>query len=570
MMDDLSSDDAAVSRIGSSLELLADMGRDFAGSGDIDGTLGRALQRITDYLDAEGGALFLLEDEGRILTCHSCVGQTEITGITLKSDHGIVGRCVQTNTGEIVRDVALDPSFDSSVDEQTGFTTKSILCAPLSIKDEVIGSIELINKKGGDNLFDEGDLTLLEVLSSSAALAILNARMSEKLVEQEKVRRELELAAEIQRNLLPAEREDGFPVAGINIPARTVSGDFYDFFPLEDGRIVFCLGDVSGKGINAALLMAKTASLFRCLGKTILSPGKLLGLINAEICETSTRGMFVTMVAGNFDPESNTVCIANAGHEPPLFMADGALPQSFEADAPPIGISTLVVPEEGYPEEILSLDQGSLYIFTDGVTEGTLEDGSMLGVEGVVDILNDGAGQPLATRLGAIVARVHRGDGDLHDDLTILGVSQARAVMSGRDLDAPILNKTVSAQAKNLKAIRTSVKDALAEHDIGEEISRDVVLVINEACQNIIRHAYGHECEEDISLEILFKNNELSIDLRDQAPPADLDKIKPRQIEDIKPGGLGTHFISEIMDEVTYSHRKSGQGNKLHMLKRTT
>ena len=131
------------------LELLADMGREFASSLDIEKTLMRAIDRITRHVGAEGGALFLLDETGETLTCQACVGATIITGLTLKSDEGIVGRCVQDNAGEIVRDVDADPSFQKSVDEQTGFTTRSILCAPMSVKDQRIGAIELVNKLGG-------------------------------------------------------------------------------------------------------------------------------------------------------------------------------------------------------------------------------------------------------------------------------------------------------------------------------------------------------------------------------------------------------------------------------------
>ena len=258
------------------LRLLADLGQDFAASLDIEETLRSAIERITTYLDAAGGALFMLEEGGSKLRCHACHGATEITGLTLNSEQGIVGRCVQTDSGTIVRDTAGDPDFDISADEQTGFTTRSILCAPLSVHGEKIGAIELVNKLSEDGQFTEADLAILQAMSSAAALAIINARMAAELMEQERVRRELELAAEIQRGLLPEDRGDGFPVHGINRPARTVSGDFYDFFQLDDGRICFNLGDVSGKGMNAALLMAKTASLYRCLGKTIHQSGLLL------------------------------------------------------------------------------------------------------------------------------------------------------------------------------------------------------------------------------------------------------------------------------------------------------
>ncbi|MBT4219260.1 MAG: GAF domain-containing protein, partial [Rhodospirillaceae bacterium] len=234
------------------LELLSDMGQDFATSLDIDETLRHGLQRIADYVGAEGGALFLLDESGEMLECTACVGPTEIVGLKLGSSEGIVGRSVQENTGEIVRDVSKDPNFKTEVDAESGFTTRSILCAPLSVKDERIGAIELVNKTSGDGLFDDNDLFFLQSLASSAALAILNARMAEALVEQERVKRELELAAEIQRSLLPDEKGEEYPVHGVNCPARTVSGDFYDYFPLPDGRIYFNLGDVSGKGMNAA------------------------------------------------------------------------------------------------------------------------------------------------------------------------------------------------------------------------------------------------------------------------------------------------------------------------------
>ncbi len=121
---------------------------------------------------------------------------------------------------------------------------------------------------------------MLQTLASAAALAINNAHMAKDLVEQERVNRELELAAEMQRGLLPGKQPATFPVCGINLPAYEMSGDFYDFFELEDGRIYFSLGDVSGKGIDAALLMSKTSSLFRCLGKTIYEPAVLLATIN--------------------------------------------------------------------------------------------------------------------------------------------------------------------------------------------------------------------------------------------------------------------------------------------------
>ncbi len=548
------------------LELLALMGADFASTRDLETTLAKAVERITRYLDAAGGALFMLDDSGEKLRCHACSGETEISGMVLDSDQGIVGRCVQENVGEIVRDVSKDASFNKGVDAETGFTTRSILCAPMSVRGERIGAIELVNKLGGDGLFAPSDLSVLQGLSSSAALAIVNARQAEALVEQERVKRELELAAEIQRSLLPGIRPEPFPIHGINVPARTVSGDFFDFFEIEDGTICFNLGDVSGKGMNAALLMAKTASLYRCLGKTITSPGKLLGIINREICETATRGMFVTMVGGHFDPSSGVVRLANAGHEPPLFRRRDGTYTALPAELPPLGIMPVAGPDEDFPETELSLDGGTLYIFTDGVTEGYIEGGETLEVEGLKAMLDANADMPAADRLNAVISRIRQTAGPLRDDLTLLAVNDAGPARQA--VGVGLLRINFPSVAGELKSVREAVAGVLENEGCPASTRTDMVLAVDEACQNVIRHAYKGNAEGEIVLEIRRDGDDLIVLLRDFADTVDVKKIKPRDLEDIRPGGLGTHFIQEIMDEVDFAPPPGNSGNLLTMKKR--
>lgn len=554
------------------------MGQDFATSLDIDETLRQGLKRITDYVGAEGGALFLLDETGEKLTCTASNGPIDLDGLTLNSDEGIVGRSVQMDVGEIVRDVSKDPHFQNAVDAETGFTTRSILCAPMSVKEEKIGAIELVNKSSGDGLFDEHDLHLLRSLSSSAALSIKNARMAEALVEQERVRRELELAAEIQRSLLPDEGGEESPIHGVNCPARTVSGDFYDFFPLEDGRICFNLGDVSGKGMNAALMMAKTASLFRCLGKTIHRPGRLLALINDEICETATRGMFVTMAGGLYDPKTGIVKMANAGHEPPLVYMGGEDFEAFEADAPPLGIMPSFS-DDGIPEVEIDLDGGTLYIFTDGVTEGYLEDGSELEAEGLKRILIDKAADPANARLQAVIECINRENVALRDDLTLLAIDDGlnkiereKQGLGGRRLDAntseTVFHLNFPSQADRLKLVRSAVFDTAMLCGCSEGIARDIVIAVDEACQNVIRHAYKGSPDGQVVLDIARDGDNIVLSLRDFADPVDPSKIKPRDLDDLRPGGLGTHFIKEVMDEVDFLPPPDGDGNLLRMVRR--
>ena len=411
---------------GDTVELLSEMSRDFAASMDIVETLRKALARITSYLDAEAGSLFLLENDDTELVCVACDGPVDITGLRIPAKQGIVGSCIRDNICQMVRDVAENPDFAAEIDAQTGFTTRSILCSPMSVKEQRIGAIEVLNKKCGKRwwlteephgLFEENDRHVLQALSSSAALAILNARMAEELVEQEKLRRELELAAEIQRGLLPERQPSPFPVCGVNFPARGVSGDFYNFFPLEDGRIGFAIGDVSGKGMNAALLMAKTSSLYRSLGRETTNPGHLLAKVNEEICETATKGMFVTMVGGVYDCKKDRLVLANAGHEPPLYRDRNGTFRNFEADAPPLGIA----PGTEFSEIELPLEGGALYIFTDGVTESHVGDEDMLGVDGLKAMIGELSGLSMPQRLDTIAGRLS-GKGDLFDDLTLLAV----------------------------------------------------------------------------------------------------------------------------------------------------
>lgn len=397
--------------------LLAEMTRDFAGSLDLDATLRRALGSIATHVGAAAGSLWMLEPGGAELLCVASVGASPITGARLATSEGILGKCVRENAGQRVLDVRRDPHFSKKIDEQSGFVTRSILCAPMTFSERVLGAIELINKRGGDGCFAPDDARLLEVLASSAALAVANAQLARAQVEHERMRRELELAAEIQQGLLPAPRPAPFPVQAVNLPARSVSGDFFDFLELPDGSVAFCLGDVSGKGMNAALLGARTASLYRCFARELPGPGALLARLDAELAESVTRGMFVTLAAGRYDPRRGRVRLANAGHEPPLLRAaDGGF-ASFPAEAPPLG----VLGDAHFPECELELAGGVLYVFSDGLTEACAADGKLLGPEGVVRLLERFASKPLRERIDAVAGLL--ATLGLRDDATLLGVS---------------------------------------------------------------------------------------------------------------------------------------------------
>lgn len=253
-------------------------------------------------------------------------------------------------------------------------------------------------------------------------LAMANAALRDRLTEQLRVGDSLEMAADLQQSLQPHCEPGALPIWGVNLPARKLSGDFFDFYPLDGERIAFALGDVSGKGMNAALLMAKTIGLFRCLGKRIGEPAALLEAINAELRETASRGMFVTMVAGHYCSADGSVRFANAGHLPPLFRRRDRSYESFPAASPPLGI----VESLRAADERMTLDGGELYVFTDGLTEYRYVSGERLGVEGLIQLIEALAELPLARRLEALLATLDQDGGwEARDDLTVLAIDDA-------------------------------------------------------------------------------------------------------------------------------------------------
>ena len=237
---------------------------------------------------------------------------------------------------------------------------------------------------------------------------------------QKQIQAEMNLAAQVQKALLPQDRKD-LPITCVNHAAKVVSGDFYDYIMRDDGRLVFCLGDVSGKGMNAAILMTKTVSLFRLMAKQMNSPGTLLAKINEEVCETVSRGMFVTLICGIYEPATGRLIFSNAGHEPPLLITDDDQVTLFPAQTRPVGI--LSNPNEvKFPEQGLVLS-GRFFIYTDGLTEGRLQDGTEMTADGVLKKFKLSKHLTLRQQVNDAVEPLLQSGLPLRDDLTLLILS---------------------------------------------------------------------------------------------------------------------------------------------------
>ena len=396
------------------LGLLAELSQSLAVSLDIDRTLARAVQRIAECMNAEAASLFLLDAEGALLECRACHGPVDISGLKLALGTGIVGRAFESGQCQMVRDARQDPDFAGRVDARTGFDTRSVLCTPLVSSRGPIGVLQVLNKRDDSGLFEESDRDVLRVLAAPTALAVSNAQLIAELMEQNRIKRELQLARRMQRSLLPKRRREHWPVRGVNRPAREISGDWYDYFELPDGRIAFAVGDVAGKGLDAALLMVRCASLLRWAGKDGLHPSQWLERINNELCETVAGGMFVCAAVGYFDPASRTAQWANAGFPPALVRHGDGEFTSYRAEGPPLGI----VPGIAYPVQSADLSNASLYLFSDGVTDVRDAERRPIGLEGVRALFSRHAGASPDARLRGIIGEL-RGM-RLQDDTTLL------------------------------------------------------------------------------------------------------------------------------------------------------
>ena len=404
------------------LEIVTKMNQEFAVSLDLNDTLKTALQVIIARINAEAANIFLINEKKQKFECIASLHQNYLDEYELDLKDGVMGKAVQSRkcvrVGNVRKDVREIAEFYFDLDNKTNFTTYSVLCSPLIAANNCIGVIHCLNKKTNDKLFIEDDRKLLETLSAPAALAIRNAKMAKEMIEKNKIQKEVEIVGEIQRSLLSQNKKEDFPIAGINIPAKVVSGDFYNFSDLGEGRYGFGVADVSGKGIKSSLLMSKASSLYRCLSKTMFSTSELLMLLNNEICETISRGMFVTMLVGIYDSNKKELKLSSAGHEPPLILKKDGSFSTFEEAGPPLGIMA----KTKYKETTIGFDESSMYIFTDGITEIKDPKGEMLGSDGFKDYIKKYQEKPNNERLKIIIDDIINSGKIQKDDLTILVV----------------------------------------------------------------------------------------------------------------------------------------------------
>ncbi|MDX2080322.1 MAG: GAF domain-containing SpoIIE family protein phosphatase [Terrimicrobiaceae bacterium] len=374
-------------------------------------------------MNAEAASLFLSMDGSTALQlAMATAGESGYVEpkIIVPAGKGIAGWVYEKREPLLIPDAYADPRFYKAADKETGFVTRSILCAPLSSDGHALGVLQVLNPRT-KTAFEKEDLEAFVAYADLTAAALEKMRNLERERQQQRTDRDIAIAAEIQRELLSSAVPpviDGFSFACHNTPAANVGGDFYRVVPVADGGVFFAIADVSGKGISASLLMAQTLSALEFVFAASASPGEALGRLNQSLQERIIRGMFITMLVGKIDRASRSVALASAGHcHPVLLNADGDPSRVPLEGALPLGI----LPDIAYTDHWITLEPDSwLVAFTDGLSESRSETGTMFD-EHLLDAVRGRAGTP-----GEIVERLvaaevtHRGRGAPLDDLTIL------------------------------------------------------------------------------------------------------------------------------------------------------
>jgi len=394
------------------------------GAADSQGLLRAILEVAQRVLDADAGSLFL-DDPGTgdlVLTLALAPDGIRLPEgrIAVPAGRGIVGWVAQHGEPELVADAYADPRFFRAADEKTGYRTRSILCAPLVHERSRFGVIQMLNPRGKP-AFDALDLQVFTAYAQMVATAWSRLRSIEERERQALMEREVELAAEIQRDLLPASLPavPGCRCDARYRPARTVGGDFYSALRIGAEVLWFVIGDVAGKGIPASLRMAQSVGILHAILDTTISPALVMERWNRALCAQGGTG-FVTAILGRYGAGEDALELTLAGHPGPWHLPHAGAPHPLDLPGgPPIGL----IPETRYPLARVPFVHGDrMLLLTDGFLESRGPGGASLEDTGLEALFGRASAAPDGALLDALLAAeaTHRDGMTARDDLTLL------------------------------------------------------------------------------------------------------------------------------------------------------
>lgn len=413
-------DVATLRQANQELILLSEIAFAIGAARDLHALATTLVQRAAQAVQAEQGALNLLEPppaDGQATNSRTIARAVTEPATPLHLDDAFIA-WMQAHRRPLRLDAA---SAATAMPELTWpAAVRSLLCVPLIVHDRLIGLLTVFNKQAAD-AFSEGDERLLALLGAQSAQVIETVRHHETMHQRMQAEEDLRVAHRIQTHWLPAgpPQVPGFEIAGASRPAPEVGGDLFDFVHLPAGRLGVCLGDVSGKGLSSALVMAHLQATLRSLMRVCDEPKRIVQHASALLYAGTDRRTFATLCYLELVPEQGLVRYVNAGHPRPLLRrADGSI-----RHLPPSGTGLGLLPDSTFRQKTEALSPGDvLVLYSDGLTETRSEDGTEFGDDRMNDVMERYAQAPAATLADRLLdaAEQHRGTAPQRDDVTVV------------------------------------------------------------------------------------------------------------------------------------------------------
>src|SRR6266851_2260156 len=432
----------ATAKSGDLLALISKVGITLLASATLNETLEQIVSLVFEAVPADR-CLIMMRDEGsseelRVAVARLRSRAGEVGEIRVSRN--VLDEVVIRGKSVLTSDAQHDPRFASGTVVLQG--VRSVLAVPLGVADKVFGII-YADSPIAEGRFTEDHLKVLTTLASVAAIRVENNRLIESRLDRERLERELALASEIQQRFQPTAPPivPGYELQGISFPCYEIGGDYYDFIERDDGRLVIALGDVSGKGTAAALLMS---SLHAAVHAQSASHDSLVGTISAVnryLTDNIPSNRFVTLFYAELDPESGALSFLNAGHNPPLIVHAAGTVEQLASGGLPLGIKR----DAEYREGRTQLQRGDvLVIYSDGVTEAASPSGEEFGPTRLYEVVSrnvDASAAGIRDRIESALTKFSQGT-QAADDITLVickRQTEARRMAASSGSVAPVI-----------------------------------------------------------------------------------------------------------------------------------
>jgi serine phosphatase RsbU (regulator of sigma subunit)/anti-sigma regulatory factor (Ser/Thr protein kinase) len=439
------------------------------------------------------------------------------------------------------------------------------LAVPLVSQGELIGVLNL-GPRLSEQDYSSDDRRLLDKLAAQAAPALRVAQLvreqKAEAATRQRFEQELEVARLIQQNFLPRELPDlpGWQIAAYYRPAREVGGDFYDVIPLPDGRVAFVVGDVTDKGVPAALVMSATRSVLRASAQRLIEPGVVLERVNEHLCPDMPEKMFVTCLYGVLDPGTGHLRFANAGHDLPYVKtADGVV--ELRARGMPLGL----MPGMDYEEKEATLEPGdSVLLHSDGVVEAHDPERDMFGFPRLKETMARGVGgQELIDRVLGDLEAFTGSDAEQEDDITMVTLQRSggEAHLSGYSNGTVLAAFELPSAPGNERQAMELVERAVAGVGLPPTRLERLKTAVAEATMNAMEHGNEYRPDRPVSIRVLRSADRLRVQVTDRGDAGELANAEEPDLEAKlegrqKPRGWGLFLIEKMVDEA----RVTGEG----------